>query len=114
MQLVDVATDRSLWAKSYERALTDILALQSEVAHAIADEIRIQVTPDERARLRSKGAVNPAAHVAYLQGLFLWNRYTTESVQEAIRRESGRASCRTPNPNTYRKPSHRNCSAMTR
>ena len=86
VQLVDVASDRSLWAKSYERGLTDILALQSEVAHAIADEIRIQVTPDERARLRSKGTVNPAAHVAYLQGLFLWNRFTGESVKEAIQR----------------------------
>jgi serine/threonine protein kinase/tetratricopeptide (TPR) repeat protein len=86
VQLVDVASDRSLWAKSYERGLSDILALQSEVAHAIADEIRIQVTPDERARLRSKGAVNPAAHVAYLQGSFLWNRFTSESVKEAIRR----------------------------
>jgi len=86
VQLVDVASDRNLWAKSYERDLTDILALQSEVAHAIADEIRIQVTPDERARLRSKRTVNPAAHVAYLQGLFLWNRFTGESVKEAIRR----------------------------
>jgi len=86
VQLVDVASDRNLWAKSYERGLTDILTLQSEVAHAIADEIRIQVTPDERARLRSKGAVNPAAHIAYLQGSFLWNRYTSESVNAAIRR----------------------------
>jgi TolB-like protein/Flp pilus assembly protein TadD/predicted Ser/Thr protein kinase len=86
VQLVDVASDRSLWAKSYDRSLSDILALQSEVAHAIADEIRIQVTPEERARLRAKGAVNPAAHVAYLQGLFLWNRYTAESVKEAILR----------------------------
>ncbi len=86
VQLVDVATDRNLWAKSYERALTDVLTLQSEVAHAIADEIRIQVTPDERARLRSKGAVVPAAHVAYLQGSFLWNRFTGESVKAAIRR----------------------------
>ncbi|HXO26235.1 MAG TPA: protein kinase, partial [Thermoanaerobaculia bacterium] len=86
VQLVDVASDRSLWAKSYDRSLSDILALQSEVAHAIADEIRIQVTPEERARLRAKGAVNPAAHVAYLQGLFLWNRFTAESVKEAILR----------------------------
>ncbi len=85
VQLVDVASDRNLWAKSYERGLTDILALQSEVAHAIADEIRVQVTPDERERLRSKGTVNPAAHVAYLQGSFLWNRFTGESVKEAIR-----------------------------
>jgi hypothetical protein len=86
VQLVDVANDRSLWAKSYERSLTDIVALQSEVAHAIASEIRIQVTPEERARLRSKGTDNPAAHVAYLQGSFLWNRFTGGSVKEAILR----------------------------
>jgi adenylate cyclase len=86
VQLVDVASDRSVWAKSYERGLSDILALQSEVAHAITDEIRIQVTPEERARLRPKGGVNPAAHVAYLQGSFLWNRFTSESVKEAILR----------------------------
>ncbi|MBV8450660.1 MAG: protein kinase, partial [Deltaproteobacteria bacterium] len=86
VQLVDVASDRSLWARSYERGLTDILALQSEVARAIANEIRIQVTPDERARLGQRSAVDPAAHVAYLQGLFLWNRFTGETVKQAIQR----------------------------
>jgi len=86
VQLVDVATDTSLWAKSYDRDLTDILTLQSEVARAIADEIRVQVTPDERARLRSKRTVNAAAHVAYMQGLFLWNRFTADTVNQAIRR----------------------------
>jgi eukaryotic-like serine/threonine-protein kinase len=86
VQLVDVVNDQSMWAKSYDRGLTDILALQSEVAHAIANEIRIQVTPDEQARLRPKGAVNPAAHITCLQGSFLWNRFTSQSVKEAIRR----------------------------
>ena len=86
VQLVEVASDRSVWARSYERGLSDILALQSEVARAIADEIRIQVTPDERARLGRRSAVDPAAHVAYLQGLFLWNRFTGETVKQAIQR----------------------------
>jgi len=86
VQLVDVASDRSVWARTYDRGLTDILALQSEVARAIADEIRIQVTPDERARLGHRSAVDPAAHVAYLQGLFLWNRFTGETVKQAIQR----------------------------
>ncbi|MBV9341829.1 MAG: protein kinase, partial [Acidobacteria bacterium] len=86
VQLVDVASDRSVWARSYDRGLTDILALQSEVARAIADEIRVQVTPDERARLGNRSAVYPAAHVAYLQGLFLWNRFTGETVKQAIQR----------------------------
>jgi len=86
VQLIEAASDRSMWAKSYERPLTDILALQSEVARAIADEIRIQVTPEEHGRLGPKGPVNPAAHVAYLQGRFLWNRWNTESLLASIAR----------------------------
>jgi len=85
-QLIDAASDRTLWAHSYERELTDIVALQSEVARAIADEVRVQVTPEERSRLQSKGPVNPAAHVAYLQGRFLWNRWDTESFQLSLAR----------------------------
>jgi tetratricopeptide (TPR) repeat protein len=84
VQLIEAATDRSLWARSYERELTDILSLQSEVARAIADEVRVQVTPEERTRLEPKGPVNPAAHVAYLQGRFLWNRWTTEAFQQSL------------------------------
>ena len=84
VQLIEAASDRSLWARSYERELTDILSLQSEVARAIADEVRVQVTPEERTRLEPKGPVNPAAHVAYLQGRFLWNRWTTEAFQQSL------------------------------
>jgi eukaryotic-like serine/threonine-protein kinase len=84
VQLIDGPSDRSLWAKTYERRLTDILTLQSEVASAIAGEIRVQVTPEEQARLKPKGPVNPAAHVAYLQGRFLWNRWTTESFKQSL------------------------------
>ena len=78
------ASNRSLWARSYERELTDILTLQSEVARAIADEVRVQVTPEERARLEPKGPVNPEAHMAYLQGRFLWNRWNTEALEESL------------------------------
>ena len=86
VQLVDAAEDRGLWGQSYDRDMTDIFALQSEVAHAIAAEIRIQVTPDERTRLAPRGPVNPVAHVAYLQGRYLWNQWTTESLQRSIAR----------------------------
>ena len=86
VQLIEAASDRSLWARSYERELTDILSLQSEVARAIADEVRVHVTPEERTRLAPKGPVNPAAHVAYLQGRFLWNRWNTESFRQSLER----------------------------
>jgi serine/threonine-protein kinase len=85
LQLVDAAGDRALWAESYERDLTDVLTLQRELANAIAGEIRVRVTPAEDARLRPKGPVNASAHVAYLRGRYLWNRWNRESFLESIR-----------------------------
>ena len=67
-QLIHPATDTHLWARDYERDLTDVLKLESEVARAVADEIRIQVTAEERARLASARSVNPQAHEAYRSG----------------------------------------------
>jgi len=67
-QLIDAKTDRHLWAKSYERDLRDVLALQSEVAQAVAGEVRAAVTPEERARLAAARPVNPEVHELYLQG----------------------------------------------
>ena len=68
IQLIHGPTDTHLWAREYERALTDVLKLQGEMARAIADEIRIQVTPEDLARMSSAATVNPAAHEAYLLG----------------------------------------------
>jgi len=67
-QLIQARTDRHLWAESYERDLRDILALQSEVARAIAEEIRIKSTPQERARMASRGSVDPEAYDACMKG----------------------------------------------
>ncbi len=85
VQLVDALADRSLWAKSYDRDLTDILAIQSEVAGAIAEEIRVKVTPAEQVRLQPRGPIDPTAHVAYLRGRYLWNRWSPDAVRKSIR-----------------------------
>jgi TolB-like protein/DNA-binding winged helix-turn-helix (wHTH) protein/Flp pilus assembly protein TadD len=83
-QLIHAPTDTHLWAREYERDLTDILKLQSEVARAVAEEIRIQVTADERARMAAAGTVNPAAHQEYLLGQYhLWKR-TEEHLARAV------------------------------
>ena len=82
--LVEARTDRQLWTESYERDLRDVLALQSELAQAIAREIEITLTPGERTHLASSYTVRPAAHEAYLRGLFHWNEGTTESFLKAI------------------------------
>jgi TolB-like protein/DNA-binding winged helix-turn-helix (wHTH) protein/Flp pilus assembly protein TadD len=81
-QLIQAASDRHLWAKGYERKLGDVVALQGELAQAIADEIHIQVTPQERARLATSSPVSPEAYEAYLKGRFLWNERTEKGVSK--------------------------------
>jgi tetratricopeptide (TPR) repeat protein len=84
-QLIQAEQERHLWAESYERDLRDILALQSEVARAIAREIKVKLTPQEQTRLASARPVNPAAHEAYLRGRHLWNKLTDEGIRSSIR-----------------------------
>lgn len=83
-QLIDAEEDRHIWSRSYERNLRDILALQSEVASSITKEIRITVTPEEKARLSQSAKVNPEAYQAYIKGLFHFNNFTSEEIQKAI------------------------------
>jgi tetratricopeptide (TPR) repeat protein len=83
-QLLHAPTDRHLWAQSYERDLRDILALQSEVAQAVAREIKIVVSPQEQTRLASARPVNPEAYRLCLLGRFLWNKRTEEGFKSAI------------------------------
>jgi len=71
-QLIQGASDKHLWARSYERETRDVLKLQGEVASAIADEIRVALTQQERARLTNAPPVVPAAYEAYLKGRFYW------------------------------------------
>jgi serine/threonine protein kinase/tetratricopeptide (TPR) repeat protein len=79
-QLIDAASERHLWAKSYERDVAEILALQGEVAAAICAEIEVSVTPQEETRLREARPVNPAAYQAYLKGRHLIERRTEETL----------------------------------
>jgi TolB-like protein/DNA-binding winged helix-turn-helix (wHTH) protein len=84
VQLIHVATDAHLWAREYERELTDVLKLQSDVAGAVADEVRARVTAEERARLASAGSVSPAAYQEFLLGQhYLW-RLNEEDLARAI------------------------------
>jgi len=70
IQLIDAATDKNLWAKSYESESKDVLKLQANLASEIARQIRVEITPEERARLADAQSVNPEAHEAYLRGLY--------------------------------------------
>lgn len=83
-QLIAAASDRHLWAQSYERDLSDVLALQGEVARAIAEEIRVQLSPHEKARLAHSRRVDPEAYETYLRGRHFWNRRTEEGLLRAV------------------------------
>jgi TolB-like protein/DNA-binding winged helix-turn-helix (wHTH) protein/Tfp pilus assembly protein PilF len=84
IKLVQAAEDRHLWAETYERDLRDVLALQEEVAHDMASEIRVKLTPRERAGLSSARPVNPEAHEAYLRGIYLWNKRNEPDLEKSI------------------------------
>jgi serine/threonine protein kinase/tetratricopeptide (TPR) repeat protein len=71
-QLIYAPTDTSLWAHSYEREMRDVLKMQGDVATAIADQIEIAVTPQERMRLAAAPPVVPLAYEAYLKGRYHW------------------------------------------
>lgn len=106
-QLIDAQQESHLWAESYERDLRDVLALQSEIAQAIAREIQVKLTPQEQAQLAQTSPVDPDAYEAYLKGRYYWNKRSGDSIgkgascfQEAIDRDpnyaaaySGLADC---------------------
>jgi serine/threonine protein kinase/tetratricopeptide (TPR) repeat protein len=83
-QLVDPGTNQQIWTHAYDREVTDVLALQGEVARTIATEIRARVTDDESGRLSRKHRVIPAALDAYLLGKFYWDQYKEETIVKAI------------------------------
>jgi len=83
-QLIDAAKETHLWAESYERDLRNVLALQLEVAQAIAREVQVKLAPQERALFAQAHAVDPNAYEAYLKGRYHWNRRSGEALPKAV------------------------------
>jgi TolB-like protein/DNA-binding winged helix-turn-helix (wHTH) protein len=83
VQLIDSASDRHLWARSYDRELRDVLLLQSEAARDIAQEIRGQVAPAQSEVVTAPTPVNPEAYEAYLKGRYFLNKRSSEGIMTA-------------------------------
>jgi tetratricopeptide (TPR) repeat protein len=83
-QLIEAATDKHLWSQSYEGELWDTLTLQNKVASAIADQIRINLNPQEQAALKNARVVNPEAYKSYLKGRYFWNKRTAGGLEAAL------------------------------
>ncbi len=84
-QLIRVDDQTHMWAESYDRELSGIIAVQNEVAKEVARQIRITLSDAERLRLDNPRPVVPEAHEAYLKGRFIWFRRTPQSLRQAIR-----------------------------
>ena len=83
-QLIDAANESHLWAESYERDVRDVLVLQSDLAQAIAREVQVKLTPQERAHFAQVKPVDPEAYEAYLKGRYHWNRRSREGLGKAV------------------------------
>src|ERR1700736_1651802 len=84
VQLINALTNARLWAEIYDRKLTDIFAVESDIAKTIADTLQAKLTGSEKVALTTKPTENPEAHELYLKGRYFWNRRTGENLKKAI------------------------------
>jgi TolB-like protein/tetratricopeptide (TPR) repeat protein len=84
VQLINALTNAHLWAEIYDRKLTDIFAVESDIAKTIADTLQAKLTGSEKVAITTKPTENPEAHQFYLKGRYFWNRRTEENLNKAI------------------------------
>ena len=83
VQLINAMTNAHLWADTYDRKLTDIFAVESEIAKNIADTLQAKLNRSAERLLASRPTENPEAHELYLKGRYFWNRRTAENLKKA-------------------------------
>src|SRR6266542_2563938 len=84
VQLIKAANDSHLWADTFDRKLTDIFSVESDVAKAIADQLRVKLSGREEQVISAKPTDNPEAYDAYLRGRYFWNKRTSDGIKHAI------------------------------
>ena len=84
VQLINALTDEHLWADTYDRKLTDIFAVESEIAQAVAQALQAKLTGSEKSSIAKKPTENPEAYELYLKGRFFWNKRTGVDLRKAI------------------------------
>lgn len=83
-QLIDTQSDGHLWSETYDRDLTDIFQIQSDVAGQIANALKATLTPTIKASINRKPTENLEAYNLYLRGVYHWNQFTSESVIKGL------------------------------
>jgi len=83
-QLIDGKNDRHLWSEDYNRPVNDLLAVEGEVARAIAKQVTRTLSGDEQPQFRAEADIPPEAYDAYLKGLYFWNKRTEDGLRTSI------------------------------
>src|ERR1700736_6676775 len=84
VQLINALTDAHLWADTYDRKLTDIFAVESEIAKTIAETLQAKITGSEKNSIAKAPTANPEAYELYLKGRFFWNKRTGDDLRKSI------------------------------
>jgi len=84
VQLINALTDAHLWAEIYDRKLTDIFAVESDIAKTVADTLQAKLTGSEKHAISVRPTDNPVAHELYLKGRFFWNRRTANDLKKSV------------------------------
>jgi adenylate cyclase len=84
VQLIKAANEAHLWADTFDRKLTDIFAVESEIAKTIADTLQARLSGAEKTALSKRPTENPEAHELYLKGRHFWNRRTEADLNKAL------------------------------
>jgi TolB-like protein/Tfp pilus assembly protein PilF len=84
VQLINALNDAHLWADTYDRKLTDIFAVESEIAKTIAEALQAKLTGSEKSAMSKKPTANPEAYELYLKGRFFWNKRTAADLRKSI------------------------------
>jgi TolB-like protein/Tfp pilus assembly protein PilF len=84
VQLINALTDAHLWADTYDRKLTDIFAVETEIAKTIADTLQAKLSGSEQHAIAARPTENTEAHQLYLKGRFFWNKRTGNDLRKSI------------------------------
>jgi len=84
VQLINATADRHLWAEIYDRKLTDIFKVESDIAKTIAETLQAKLTGSEKHAISVKPTADPAAYQLYLKGRFFWGRRSGDNIPKAI------------------------------
>src|SRR5438477_935603 len=84
VQLINALTDAHLWADTYDRKLTDIFAVESDIAKTIAETLQARLSGSEKSLIAKTPTVNPEAYELYLKGRFFWNKRTGDDLRKSI------------------------------